>query len=141
VIAAKGSMRGLTLIELMIVVVIIGILAAVAYPSYREFSARATRSEAKAALLKAAVNQERHYLQNNEFSVDLGQLGFTANPYTTDTGTYVISVVAPNPVSNFTVTATYQRSDAESKKCGVLTIDGRGIKASSPRTDCWATTR
>jgi type IV pilus assembly protein PilE len=141
VIAAKGRMQGLTLIELMIVVVVIGILAAVAYPSYREFAARATRNEAKAALLKAATNQERYYLQNNQFSVDLSQLGFSASPYTTDTGSYVISVAAANPASNFTVTATYQRSDAESKKCGVLTIDGRGIKASSPRTDCWATTR
>ena len=134
-------MRGLTLVELMIVVVIVGILAAVAYPSYREFSARATRSEAKAALLKAAVNQERYYLQNNQFSVDLGQLGFSANPYTTDTGSYVISVTAPNPASNFTVTATYQRPDSESEKCGVLTIDGRGVKASRPSTDCWTKTR
>ena len=134
-------MSAVTLIELMIVVVIVGILAAVAYPSYREFAARATRNEAKAALLKAATNQERYYLQNNQFSEDLSELGFSANPYTTDTGSYVISVVAANPVSNFTVTATYQRGDGESEKCAELTIDGRGIKASSPSADCWTRTR
>jgi type IV pilus assembly protein PilE len=134
-------MHGLTLVELMIVVVIVGILAAVAYPSYREFSARATRNEARAALLKAAINQERFYLQNNQFSSDLNQLGFSASPYTTDTGAYVISVSAPNPASNYTVTATYQPSDAESKKCGVFSIDGGGVKASSPATDCWTRTR
>jgi len=141
VIATQKTMRGLTLIELMIVVVIIGILAAIGYPNYREFAARATRNEAKAALLKAATNQERFYLQNNQFSSDLNQLGFSASPYTTDTGSYVISISAPNPASNFTITATYQRSDAESKKCGVFTIDGRGVKASSPSTDCWSRTR
>ena len=140
-IATKGSMRGITLIELMIVVVIVGILAAVAYPNYREFTARATRSEAKAALLKAAVNQERHYLQNNEFSVDLEELGFGDSPYTTDTGSYIISVAAASPASNFTVTATYQRVDRESAKCAVFTIDGRGLKTSSPSTDCWENKR
>jgi type IV pilus assembly protein PilE len=134
-------MRGITLIELMIVVVIVGILAAVAYPSYREFVARATRNEAKAALLKAATNQERFYLQNNQFSTDLNELGFSDNPYTTDSGSYKITVVAPVPASNYTVTATYQLGGVESGKCGVFTIDGRGVKASSPATNCWSRTR
>jgi type IV pilus assembly protein PilE len=141
VIARKRRMHGMSLIELMIVVVIVGILAAIAYPSYREFAARATRTEAKSALLKAAVNQERYYLQNNKFSADLNELGFSSNPYTTDTGTYIINVAAPNPASNFTVTATYQFADAEGGKCGVFTIDGRGVKESSPLADCWARTR
>jgi type IV pilus assembly protein PilE len=141
VIAAKSYVRGLTLIELMIVVVVVGILAAIAYPNYREFVARATRNEAKAALLKAATNQERHYLQNNQFSVDLNQLGFSSSPYTTDTGSYVINVMAPNPASNYTVTATYQFGGVESRNCEVFTIDGRGVKTSSPKLDCWVRTR
>jgi len=129
------------MIELMIVVVIIGILAAVSYPSYREFSARAKRNEAKAALLKAATNQERFYLQNNQFSADLNQLGFSDSPYTTDTGSYVVTVAAAVPAANFTVTATYQPDDAESLKCNVFTIDGRGVKTSGPDTNCWTRTR
>ena len=140
-IAARRYVRGLTLIELMIVIVVVGILASIAYPSYREFAARATRNEARAALLKAATNQERHYLQNNQFSVDLNQLGFSSSPYTSDTGSYVISVTAPNPASNFTVTATYQFGGVESGKCQEFTIDGRGVKESSPETDCWVRTR
>jgi len=140
-IAAKRHMRGITLIELMIVVVIVSILAAVSYPSYREFAARAKRNEAKAALLKAATNQERLYLQNNQFTTDLVQLGFSASPFTTETGSYVISVAAPNPAANFTVTATYQLTGKEAALCGVFTIDGRGVRASSPATDCWTRTR
>ena len=59
------AMRGITLIELMVVVVIIGLMAVIAYPNYREFVARANRNEAKAALLRIATNQERFYLQIN----------------------------------------------------------------------------
>lgn len=140
-IASRKYMGGITLIELMIVVVIIAILAVVSYPNYREFAARAKRNEAKAALLKAATNQERFYLQNNQFSVDLMQLGFSASPYPTDTGSYVVTVAAPIPAANFTVTATYQLGGAESLKCNVFTIDGRGVKTSGPDTNCWTRTR
>ena len=61
----RKTMRGVTLLELMIVVVIVGILASIAYPSYRQFMERAKRTEAKALLLEIATNQERCYLQNN----------------------------------------------------------------------------
>ena len=61
----RKYMGGVTLLELMIVVVIIGILTAIAYPNYREFAARAKRTEARALLMEIAVNQERWYLQNN----------------------------------------------------------------------------
>ena len=137
----RRSMRGITLIELMIVVVIISILAAVAYPSYREFAARAKRNEAKAALLRAATNQEKFYLQNQNFSADLEELGFSASPFTTESESYVISIAAPDPASNFTVTATYQKGDSEADKCNTFTIDGRGTKTSAPYTDCWTRTR
>ncbi len=137
----RKYMGGITLIELMIVVVIIALLAVISYPSYREFAARAKRNEAKAALLMAAVNQERFFLQNNAFSVDLNDLGFTADPFTTDTGSYVITVAAPTPTADFTVTATYQLGGAESTKCNVFTITGAGIKASTPDTDCWTRAR
>jgi type IV pilus assembly protein PilE len=140
-IKAKRYMGGVTLIELMIVVVIVAILAMVSYPSYRDFAARAKRNEAKAALLKAATNQERFYLQNNQFSTDLNELGFSANPFKTDSGSYVITVVAPTPAANFTVTATYQLTGTEAAKCGAFTIDGRGVKTSSPDTDCWVRKR
>jgi len=137
----RRAMRGITLIELMIVIVIVGILAAVSYPSYREFSARAKRNEAKAALLKIAVNQERTYLQNNTYTDDLMTLGFSSTPtYQTDSGSYVITIPAAGN-ANFTATATYQLGGAESTKCNVFTIDGRGVKTSAPDADCWTRAR
>ena len=61
----RGQSRGMTLVELMIVVVIIAILTMIAVPGYRQYSERAHRTEAKNALLLLANNQERFYLQNN----------------------------------------------------------------------------
>lgn len=137
----RKKMQGVTLLELMIVVVIVSLLAVFSYPSYREFAARAKRNEAKAALLMAATNQERFYLQNNQFATSLVPLGFPASPFTTDTGSYVITIAAPVPTANFTVTATYQNADDEALKCNVFTIDGSGVRTSAPDADCWTRTR
>ncbi|MDH3621629.1 MAG: prepilin-type N-terminal cleavage/methylation domain-containing protein [Gammaproteobacteria bacterium] len=133
-------MRGITLIELMIVVVVISILAAVAFPNYQEFSARAKRNEAKSALLQIAVNQERFYMNNNAFTLDMTALGFSNDPFTTDTGSYVIDVTSAD-ATNFSATATYQLGGNEATKCLTFTVDGRGAKTSDPETDCWERTR
>ena len=138
----RRFMRGVTLMELMIVVVIIGILAAVAYPNYREFVTRAKRTEARAALLKIATNQEKYYLQNNTFTKDLTKLGLGPDPdtYTTDSGTYAVSIALAD-ASNFTANAVYIPVDAEADKCGRFTIDARGQKTSARELDCWTRTR
>ena len=122
-------------------VVVISILAAVAYPNYQEFTARAKRNEARSALLRLAVNQERFYLNNNTFTQDLTSLGFGTTPtWTTETGYYTIQVTAAN-ASNFAATATYLQGGSEAGKCLTFTIDGRGSKTSGPDTDCWTRTR
>ena len=136
--------RGITLIELMIVVVVISILAAVAYPNYQEFTARAKRNEARAALLRLATNQERFYLNNNTFTADVTQLGFSSEDggvtSITETGYYTITVTAAN-AGNFTARATYRFGEPESSKCRWFEINGRGDKSSDPDTDCWTRTR
>ena len=156
-------MRGITLIELMIVVVVIGIMAAIAYPNYREFAARAKRNEARAALLQIATNQERFYLQNNSFTCDLTRLGFPvaagfvtesrsytvdvtacdANNFVTESGTYTVDVTACN-ADNFTAQAVYNiAGDVEAGKCGTFLINGRNVKTSLPNPpgDCWTRNR
>ena len=137
----RKYMRGVTLLELMIVVVIIGILTAIAYPNYREYVTRAKRTEAKAALLQIATQQERFYLQNNSYTQDLLVLGFATTPnFTTDSESYVINVGAADP-DNFTATATFQLGGDEVAKCLTFQIDGRGAKTSAPDTNCWTRTR
>jgi len=136
------KMQGITLMELMIVVVIIGILAAIAYPNYRDFTARAYRNEAKAALLKIATNQERFYLNNNTYTSDMTDVGFSVSDnFKTETGSYNIDI-APGADSNtYTATATYLSGGKESAACLTFTINGTGAKTSLPYTDCWTRTR
>jgi len=127
-------MRGVTLLELMVVVVILGILTAIAYPSYTQFVERAKRTEARALLLQIAVDQERFYLQNNTFGT-MTQLQFD-EPQITGSDAYSVTITA-NTASNFSATATWQLGGKEADKCLTFTIDGRGDKPSGPYTDCW----
>ena len=140
-IQMRKNMRGVTLMELMIVVVIIGILTAVAYPNYRQYAAKAKRNEAKAALLQIATLQERFYLQNNTYTCDMRELGFNAaGPVLSDTGSYLVSVGVCN-ANTYNAAAAYQKADAELGKCATFSIDGAGAKGSTPHNDCWTNTR
>lgn len=137
----RKYMQGVTLMELLIVVVIVSILAAIAYPNYRSYVQKSKRSEAISALLQIAVQQERHYLNNNSYTDVMTNLGFpVAGGYVTDTGTYEINVTVAD-ADSFTATAQYQLTDEEAAKCDSFTINAQGIKTSEPRADCWTNTR
>lgn len=80
--------RGFTLVELMITVAIIGILSAVAYPSYTQYLQKGRRAEAKAALMENMQLFERHFAQVNTYAVNsstLGQVWQGYKPYSGDT--------------------------------------------------------
>jgi len=133
------KMRGITLLELMVVVVIIGILTAIAFPNYREFAARAKRTEAKTQLLEIATNQERFYLNANRYGTLL-ELGY-ADPLVTDTGSYTVAIPV-NDAGAFTATATYNHTDSEQARCTTFTLDGRGNKTSTGSiANCWTDQR
>ncbi len=137
----RKTMRGISLLELMIVVVIIGILTAIAYPNYRQFVTKAKRTEAKSCLLQIATMQERFYLQNSTYTSDMIALGFpVAANFLTDSESYIVNVTAASPGA-FSATATYQNTDSEAGKCATFSIDGIGSKTSTPFDDCWTNTR
>jgi type IV pilus assembly protein PilE len=137
----RKATRGITLVELIIVVVIVSILTVIAYPNYRQYVARAKRTEAKAALLQIATNQERFYLQNNTYTTDMTTLGFpVAGNFLSDSESYIVNVGSAD-ANDFTATATFQLGGDEAGKCLTFQIDGRGAKTSAPDTNCWTRTR
>ena len=89
------SARGVTLIELMVVILVLAILASIAVPSYRRYVMRSNRTEATAALLQLRIAQEKFFLQNGQYADDgalttappagLGLPGTTASNYYTVT--------------------------------------------------------
>ncbi len=68
--------KGFTLVELMVVVAIIGILAAVAIPNYQRYQARARQSEAKVALASAYTAQQSFFAESGTYSACLSNIGF-----------------------------------------------------------------
>ena len=74
--SARRSIRGVTLLELMIAITILGALVAIAVPAYRGYAERAQRTLAKDALLSLQAAQENWYLQNNTYTANLTSLGF-----------------------------------------------------------------
>jgi prepilin-type N-terminal cleavage/methylation domain-containing protein len=138
--STRRRIAGVTLIELMMVVTIIGIMTAIAIPAYRGYTERAQRTEGKNALNRLVTAQENFRLQNNTYTNDLAALGFPggcsencvytvtfdvapdARTYTARAqptvggGTNGVNQTRDTACSWFTITPTGVR-DAESDNC------------------------
>lgn len=134
--------NGFTLIELMIVVAIIGVLSAIAYPSYDSYMKKSRRADAKVGLSKLADKQERYYLQNDTYTNSFAATGLNTSS-TSEEGYYTFSITSSDLVSGFTLTATAIATEAQANDtgCTVMTLSSTGAKEpnGNPATekDCW----
>jgi type IV pilus assembly protein PilE len=124
--------KGLTLIELLIVIVIVGILAAIAIPMYTGYMQRARRADAKTALEQLRAAQEMRRAERGSYETDIVALRTTWGGPAATVGDYNITMPGPT-ATTYTGTATpftpRQTSD------GALTIDQDGLKLP---VDKWA---
>lgn len=128
--------RGFTLVELMVVLLIVAILAAVAIPSYRQYVLRSHRTDAQRALMDVAARQERYYYSNNAYTSSLSALGSSASaaaPY------YQLSIPSASS-TDYTLRATPIGSQGDDK-CGYLELNRAGQKSeqNTSASKCWGT--
>jgi type IV pilus assembly protein PilE len=138
---------GVTFIELMAVILIIAILGAIGIPSYRDYTMRAHRTEAKTALLRLATNQERFYIQNHRYSDTIdGSVGFALPK--SENGVYAITVellgadwtqgykATATPVPGGGTNGVDQSVDAKCTSFSLTSAGDKTAQGTQPET-CW----
>jgi type IV pilus assembly protein PilE len=143
----KRGQLGVTLIELMIVVAIVGLLLAIAIPSYRRYVVRANRTDAKVALTQTAALLERCYTNSTPYAYD-SAICTTAGtgvvfPFTVQSGTYTISHVNARAAQTYTLRATPVGAQATyDTECGYFQLTQTGAQTvggslSATPSRCW----
>lgn len=134
--------KGITLIELMVVVAIVAVLGTIAVSSYRSYLLRTNRTEAKMALLRVQAAQEKFFLQQRRYASnaeldDAPPDGLGVDP-TTPGQFYTISLDDVDENVEYLARATAINGQAEdTAACQVLTINERGQRSPAEDSGCW----
>ena len=129
----RSARKGFTLIELMISVAVIGILAAIAYPSYTQFVAKGARADALAGLMHVANLQEQYYIDHRVFTNDMTKLGLAADPWKVENNFFEIDTTLNTGGYSVVATAIGVQATRDAA-CASITLSSTGAKAP---TACW----
>jgi len=134
-----NKMRGMTLIELMIVVALIGIIVAFGYPSYRDQVIKSHRAEGMSSLLELADRMERHYSDVGTYKQADGSDTTVADVFPSFSSDYYTLTIDSQDNISFTVSSAPKGSQTKDK-CGTFTLTSQGVKsvsASGMQDQCW----
>jgi type IV pilus assembly protein PilE len=135
--------RGFTLIELMIAVAVVGILSAIAYPSYQDYVKKARRADAQTALLELVQFMERLYTANGTYLMesDPPTLPFTESPKDGTAKYYDLGFTDdPAPTATTYLLEAIPKGAMTGDACGSLRIANTGVKSrtgSLALERCW----
>ena len=141
--------KGVTLMELMIVVAIISMVAAFAYPSYTQFVTRSKRTAATATLMQVADRQQQYFMDNKRYAASLTNLGYATDTIMIDEEGQIVTAGSDDRVYNvgisasnfvtYELTATPQLIQAKKDTdCGNLTLNHNGERGySGSGGNCW----
>ncbi|MCS3902956.1 type IV pilus assembly protein PilE [Methylohalomonas lacus] len=130
----QTKILGFTLIELMITVAIIGLLAAIAYPSYQNYVTKTRRVDAEGNLLELSQYMERFFTENGRYDEDTGgddvDLPFTESPKEGNSTFYNLGFASGEPTSTTFVLEAVPVGPqaANDTACATLTLDSTGAK-------------
>lgn len=134
------TQKGFTLVELMIVVTIIGILAAVAVPAYSQYTLRAKRSAAESFIMSVANKQEQYILDARQYATTVALLNMASPTEVAANYNITITNVGTNPPT-YTINAVPIGAQlANDTKCGTVSIDQAGTKGKTGTdtvANCW----
>jgi type IV pilus assembly protein PilE len=133
--------KGVTLIELMLVMVIIAVLGGIAIPAYKNYVVKTNRNAAKACMAEYAQYMERFYTTNLRYdTASPGNLGCASDANLNTAYNFAVTVNVNSP-RLYTVTATPQSAQlSRDTQCGTLTLDQAGQKTKSGTATlqtCW----
>ncbi len=133
--------QGFTLIELMITIVVIGILASIAYPSYTQYTLQARRAEAQSDMLKIQLGLEKWRANRASYRSDatvsapgVAVTNTLANAEFTDNNAYYNYTITDTTGSAYTINAAAQGAQVNDTGCTPLTLSQSGTKGP---TACW----
>jgi len=142
----RAALAGFSLVELMIVVTIVAILAAIAIPQYNTSVRQSRRTEAKSALLDIAGREERYFNTNNAYSSTPSDLGYgpvgSTFPETIGSGYYQVTVAvtaaAPPVLPTYTITAVPITADQlKDTTCLFFSVTNTGLQSATTMPTCW----
>jgi type IV pilus assembly protein PilE len=132
--------KGFTLIELMVVVAIIGVLAAIAIPAYSKYAVQAKRSAAESFIMSVANRQEQYILDARHYASSVAALNMVVPTDVDANYTITVSNVGTAPPTYSVNAEPKEAQAANDTQCGTLSINQAGTKSQSGTgnvNDCW----